>query len=493
MKPMGTITKYYPFIDEESKSILDSLIDESNSYYDFVQRLCNMVLEKDTSDNLVYIAAAQCWYADFSDLRNAVLEKYNSLTSIRPWTYYWGTQESYKHENCQAILQSLDSALKPPIDSWIAAELLLAHAYNLAMRPEGTNLLSKANTLLDKNPDLLCFKPLAYIAEGKINSVEAKASDAAAFNRKGYELARTISDAIYECLSLLSLGEITIRMNPQESLDLFEQAYQIAQDLEVPVFAGEALSNAGLVYEALGEYDFAISGQLESLNEYSAYGNEIVYAILSRLYAALGDGQQSLEWADRSLDDKEFHFGYLRRARALIVLNRLDEAEETLDIASRKVLQAGSESALALYHFVSGLLDMARGEFANAMATLEQSYEIVYPQEEMVYLNETLIALATVEVALLPQSPKSNKATPRKWLSILESHARMFDMPGIAMQAALLRSEVFQMQGQLQDANETLRRALEISNSPGVKTLRKRITTRMKEIEHQLHDEGTAS
>ncbi|MFW9788821.1 MAG: hypothetical protein ACFFE1_14160, partial [Candidatus Thorarchaeota archaeon] len=145
MKPMGTITKYYPFIDEESKSILDSLIDESNSYYDFVQRLCNMVLEKDTSDNLVYIAAAQCWYADFSDLRNAVLEKYNSLTSIRPWTYYWGTQESYKHENCQAILQSLDSALKPPIDSWIAAELLLAHAYNLAMRPEGTNLLSKAN------------------------------------------------------------------------------------------------------------------------------------------------------------------------------------------------------------------------------------------------------------------------------------------------------------------------------------------------------------
>ncbi|MFX1607340.1 MAG: tetratricopeptide repeat protein, partial [Promethearchaeota archaeon] len=485
MKPMGTITKYYPFIDEESKSILKSLMDESSSYYDFVQHLCNLVLEKDASDTLVYIAAAQCWYADAGALRNAILDKYDSLATIKPWTYYWGTHESYKYENCQAILQTLDSALKPPSDNWIAAELLLAHAYNLALRPEGTKLLSKASAILDRHPDLLCFKPLAYIAEGRVNYVEAKASDATAFTRKGYELARANSDAVYECLSILSLGEITMHKNPQESLDLFEQAYQIAQNLGVPVFTGEALSSAGLVYEALGEHDLAISSQLESLKEYDTYGNEIIFAILSRLYAALGDGQQSLEWADRSLGDKEFYYGYLRRARALIVLNRLDEAEKSLIIANRKVLQTGNDSDLALYYFVSGLLDMARGEFANAMATLEQAYEILYPRESILYLNETLIALATVELALLLQSQNSNKAAPGKWLSILENHARIFDMPGIAMQAALLRSEVFKMQDQLQDANETLRRAIELSDSPGVRTLRKRIAARMKEIEHQ--------
>jgi hypothetical protein len=47
MKPMGTITKYYPFIDEETKSILNSLMEESSSYFDFVQRLCDVVLENE--------------------------------------------------------------------------------------------------------------------------------------------------------------------------------------------------------------------------------------------------------------------------------------------------------------------------------------------------------------------------------------------------------------------------------------------------------------
>jgi hypothetical protein len=37
MKPLGTITKYYPFIDEDLKAILNSLMDVSRSYYDLVQ------------------------------------------------------------------------------------------------------------------------------------------------------------------------------------------------------------------------------------------------------------------------------------------------------------------------------------------------------------------------------------------------------------------------------------------------------------------------
>ena len=46
MKPMGTITKYYPFIDDESKSILNSLMEESSSYYEFVQHLDDLILRR---------------------------------------------------------------------------------------------------------------------------------------------------------------------------------------------------------------------------------------------------------------------------------------------------------------------------------------------------------------------------------------------------------------------------------------------------------------
>ncbi|MFW9813805.1 MAG: tetratricopeptide repeat protein [Candidatus Thorarchaeota archaeon] len=491
MEPLGTITKYYPFIDDETKSNLGTLMKESSSYFDFIQRLSNTVLENESPDNLVYIAAAHCWYA--GDIKSAILDKYNSLATIAPWRYYWGTHESWKFENCQVILHSLDSALESSKENWIATELLLAQAYNLGIRPEGVKLLSKANAILDRYPDFLCFKPLSYIAEGNINFWEGKISDAITQCRKGCELARANVDVVYEFLSMLDLGYYIRNKRPQESLDQFEQTYQIAQNLGVPVFTGETLCGVGLAYEILGEYDLAISSQLGCLDEVPPTSNEILFAILSRLYAILGDGQRSLEWADRSLDDKEFHIGYLRKARALIILNRLDEAETYLNIASRKVFQAGYEDHLALYHFVSGLYDMAKGEFANAMGTLEQAYEIIYPMERLTYLNEILITLASVELALLSQSLGSDGVMTGKWLSTLENHARTFEMPGVVMQASLLRSEAFKSQGQLQDARETLQRALELSDSPGVKTLRKRIKDHIQEIERLIHDEGMVS
>ncbi|NHI90074.1 MAG: hypothetical protein EAX87_11175 [Candidatus Thorarchaeota archaeon] len=491
MEPLGTITKYYPFIDEELQSNLDSLMKESSSYYDFVRRLENTVLENEASDNLVYIAAAQRWYA--GELESAILEKYNSLATIKPWRFYWGTHESYKFETCQAILQSLDSALEPPTDDWIAAELLLAHAYNLAARQEAVKLQTKANAILDRQPELLCFKPLAYIAEGMINHNWGKVTDTTASCRKAYELAHVNDDSVYEFFALLHLGDSTKNINPYESLDLVEQSYQIASDLGVPVFMGETLHSIGLVYEILGEYDLAIPSQLECINEVGTAGSEVIFAILSRLYAILGQGQQSLEWADRCLEDKELHLGYLRKVRALIVLDRLDEAEALLEFAGRKVLQTGYESYLARYHFVSGLLDMAKGEYVNAMGTLEQAYEILYPLDRLIFMNEILIALSTSEVALFKQSKTSDEIISGRWLSNLENHSRSYNLPGIAMQAALLRSEVFKSQGQLQDAYETLQRAIGLTDSPGVKTLRKRIDARIQEIERLIHDKGLVS
>ena len=62
VEPLGTITKYYKFIDEETKTILDSLMDESSSYFDFVRRLCDVVLENEVPVNLAYIAAVQAWW-----------------------------------------------------------------------------------------------------------------------------------------------------------------------------------------------------------------------------------------------------------------------------------------------------------------------------------------------------------------------------------------------------------------------------------------------
>jgi hypothetical protein len=61
------------------------------------------------------------------------------------------------------------------------------------------------------------------------------------------------------------------------------------------------------------------------------------------------------------------------------------------------------------------------------------------------------------------------------------------------MYAALLKSEFYQNHGQLKDALAVLVDALDITDSLGVVTLKKRITGRIQEIEHLLREKELAS
>jgi hypothetical protein len=56
MKPIGTITCYFPFIDEDTKNVLESTMLEASDYYDFVHRLCDLVLNTDSPIMVVYFA-----------------------------------------------------------------------------------------------------------------------------------------------------------------------------------------------------------------------------------------------------------------------------------------------------------------------------------------------------------------------------------------------------------------------------------------------------
>ena len=64
----------------------------------------------------------------------------------------------------------------------------------------------------------------------------------------------------------------------------------------------------------------------------------------------------------------------------------------------------------------------------------------------------------------------------------LESHARKKDYPGIQMHAALLRAEFLAKQDRKNEAREVLQDALEILDSPMVKTLRIKIQKMLDDL-----------
>jgi len=83
---------------------------------------------------------------------------------------------------------------------------------------------------------------------------------------------------------------------------------------------------------------------------------------------------------------------------------------------------------------------------------------------------------------------KTKVVVPGKWLSKLETHAMEHDLSGIRMYAALLKSEFYLNRGQLKDAHAILVDALNITDSLGVKTLKKKINGKIRELNQLLRE-----
>ncbi len=496
MKPLGTITKYYPFIDEETKSTLDSLMEESSSYYDFVQRLCNEVLENEVPVNLAYLAAVQAWWCRTEETMKLIQEKFKDVPCIRPWGYVHGEAESDQVRYHDDVVESIEKALDTSLEDWIEIELHLLHTFfHYPLHTDIPSLvqpLEKAKSLADANPLLKCFEPLFCVFEGWIKRQEGDPKDALVVYQRGQELATFYDDSLYKYRNLDSQAGTLKIFNIQESIARYEDLYDLVQDLEVPYLEGEVLNGSALAFETAGEYDLAISSNIEGIKLPGKSGTVTTYLILSRIYAILGEGQQALEWANRGFEDAghiEFPTLYLRKAWALALLNRLDDAERNLDTAYSLLIKSGSEYPLEHYYQISGVVERVRGDFLAARDFLEKAQEISERMQYVVFQNAELLELARVELLLADQSTDSSKGVaPGKWLSKLEKYATERDLPGIRMYAALFKSEFYQNHGQLKDAHATLLDALNITDSLGVKTLRKKIMTRIRELNQLLRD-----
>jgi len=498
MKPMGTITKYYPFIDEDTKSILNSLMAESSSYYDFVQRLSEKVLKDEVPVNLSYLAAVHVWWCRLLDEQSLIQEKYKNVPCIRPWGYGHNSLERDQILFHDAVVEAIDKAIGSSIEDWMETELHLLHALYHWPLGEIVSLLEpveRAGVLIEANPNLKCFKPLFCAFEAMVRSREGFTKDAVVLVQSGRELAEMNDDSIFVYMNMLEHATFLRHSRIQDSIALFEELYDLAQDLEVPYFLGEILNDSALVFETAGEYDLAISCHIEKMKVYGM--EDVPDPFPARIYSTLGDGKRALalmneyfEYA-QPVETTTFH---LWRAWALAQVNDLEEAERTLETAYSMIIKSGAERILGNYYHFSGVVELKRGNFLGALDLIEKAWDIAERTPAGTNQNRALLDLALAEILLSGQSRDDTKiAAPGKWLCKLETYAEERELPGIRMQAALLKSEFYENHGQLLDAQAVLQDALGITDSLGVKTLRKQINDRLGEIQRILSKEAVPS
>jgi tetratricopeptide (TPR) repeat protein len=503
LKPMGTITKYFPFIDEETKSILNSLMDESDNYYEFVQRLCETAIENEVPINLAYLAAVQAWWCRMSGTLQLIGERYNDIPWIKPWLHIVDSGERDQVLAHDIVIKYIDSTLEHPVDDWIEIDLHILHAFFHHPFGEVISLLEpieKVKGLINENQHLDCYESITYAFEAIAKWREGEMMEALEGLQKGKTLAKSHDDELYLYMNMLQEGDLLKNVNVKEASVVFEDLYELVENLQVPAFFTEILNDASLLYETMGEFDLAISCHEEMMKILDVGDRRIsdtTFIILGRTYATLGDGEKSLEWINRGIEQNapfESAMMLLYKAWALALVDRVDDAEQTLERGYELVIKTGLERLLGSYYHISGVVESRKGDLLAGLDFLEKAFTIANLRAIRHQKNRILLDLARTENLIATQSKEGAKiAAPGKWLSTLEDYACSCNLPGIRMYAALLKSDFYQNNGQLKDALATLQDALTITDSLGVQTLRRKINSRISEVAQLIREEVRAS
>ena len=162
MKPLGTITMCFPFLEKETVKIIESLMQDSFDYANFLDRLVKEVLEQESSPMTVIFLVTHLH--DINRLRDLepICEKYQNLTLMQPYIAELGL--SKEKSSIDDVLQSASEIASTTQNPWVLFEMHLLRFYCASTQSIGSvveqNALEKLQNLVDANSDMACFRPI---------------------------------------------------------------------------------------------------------------------------------------------------------------------------------------------------------------------------------------------------------------------------------------------------------------------------------------------
>jgi tetratricopeptide (TPR) repeat protein len=498
MKPMGSITMHYPFLEEESRDILVQVMANAWNYRDFVLQLAELVyLEKQSypiayvavrhaaNDDLEYVDKIVNEYADFAILKPWHLaHRLSSTPAFEPYLEIGGTQNQ---EYDELFSKSTRTARETQPPDWMLLEMILLEAWvSQSPSPERTQLLEYAEKLTGTNFDLKRYS--SYILELQAwDSFQVGHLDAAIIlQSSACDIAKKNDDQVQLARVLSMLGNLVKNRDLAESMRLLALSDDICERLDLRSARALNFRQMGLVSKARGEYDDAIKYYLESIRLLESL-NRSLYVVPQNLaftYNFLGDSDEALEWATLSLETTKHAatriHAVFRMSEALSLLGRLDEAAKYLDQGRDLALKSGSERSMFQLYTAEGFLDRALGNPAAAMQNWERALMIARDIGVRNFQNYALLQLARTELNEVDFSSFNHNDISGLWLFKLEQDALEHDLPGMLVEAYILKARVFLKMARTDEALKILNEALKASEKPGLAMLRARV---LNEIE----------
>jgi tetratricopeptide (TPR) repeat protein len=482
---------YYDFIDPHIRDILEDITSNSSDLFDFVVNLGAFVCSNDKEPVLAHIAALLAFELRENETTDNIAAVFKNEPIVEPWTFSMRTRSdrlTIQDKVDDAIERAFQTAPAP----WISMELLLLKAYALILAPEGATALGNAKKLLKEHPELRCFEPYLRHVEARILWQEGSMEDAIRICEGGIKLAKEYENQ-YELARLLAWkGIITTSFSAKQSIDLLEEAYTISRRLGDKFHMNGYMLEMAEVSTILGEYDLALEYYNTATNIYTPVEGPVQQNALavSMLYCDLEDYDEALTWAtwnyEKHLDvgSEGDVFALCALAWPMIYMGQLNEAEKLIDDARSLVLLSGHETELGMCHLVTGLHELATGKLETAIMTLKDALHSFKNLKSQVFIIRSLQALANAEL-IASRTPDIYGRTifSSTWIDELQKFAQDNELPGIRMHSSILKADFYSNQGNTKEALKVLKDGLNIYDSPGVTTLKKRLLSKIEELE----------
>ncbi|MFW9849140.1 MAG: hypothetical protein ACFFF4_08365 [Candidatus Thorarchaeota archaeon] len=489
MKPIGTITMYFPFLDADSRNLLQSIMDDATNYYDFVRRLNEVVLSEVVPDLALYFAIHHAALLLDMEKIEAVGRRYGKLPILRPNLFFASVLQG-NLDDIPKVHEAADAIISSEPARWLEIEMrFMKFEVDLLEYPKvlyDVANLDQLQRLINSSSKFEFFENILFDCLREKATRDGDSDEALRNVNLAIESAETHDDRVRLAYHIRFLFDFLRSTDLTDARDSLTKAYHLMEELGNQAGMASLLFYVARTDAVRGEYNLAIDRILEVIRIRQSLDLSIaVYAVvLSTYYNAISEPATAMEWA--RLAEAEAHAspivkprGQLNRAWALILMQRYEEALALIDSAREIILSSGVEILLGWLSFITGVYELAQRDTEAATKSLEEAIGI-YEQKGTVdnYLI-FLQHLAQLDVAIMVSSSGSVlNGLENPWLQFLEDKAIKDNLPGISGKVLLMKAKVALARNDEEKFEELIFKIREMAKEPGMVYLR----NEMKEI-----------
>jgi tetratricopeptide (TPR) repeat protein len=486
VKPLGTITICFPHVDDETRNILQSVIDEADNFADFTERLCSLVISRPTPMLTQYCAYFFPFHISNYNLTDKLVAAGKAPDLVEPLILTCRFRRGEVVE-WDEMIQSLSKALKAAPNDWIAIHLYTKWRFyaefNFPESDTDVGIVQRVAKRIEEDKEFKFFKSYLLRFDAIKASFNLNTRTEIELVEKALEIAEKFDEQVVIADLLYSLAGVIKFTDEKRGVALYKAATELSERLGYRYKIGQNRRGLGVLMGQRGELNTTIKYLLEYLEVRKFLGLSVITlnGLIAFFYNDMGDGENALNHAEAALRaSKKLRrltpFKLAMKAWALINLGRYDEARANLDTSQELATKSGSVWYWFMWNqLVEGLLYKAEERFDIAITTLTDVLQ--FPGEDPIPHFEAICLLHLTDIEIERESLASAADSSGPWMQKFEEFIETRDAPGFAARLLILKAKLKQKQGQYDEVRKILKEVEKIAETSSMRYLKNIVAT----------------